>query len=48
MQNGIAISLRKMKGITLSHNGGFAELEPGLTNGEVVRTLGNQNKYTGK
>ncbi|PVH70236.1 FAD-binding domain-containing protein [Cadophora sp. DSE1049] len=46
MQNGIAISFSKMKGITVSRNGKFADLNPGLTNGDIVRTLWAQNKYT--
>ncbi|KAK4442734.1 FAD-binding domain-containing protein [Podospora aff. communis PSN243] len=46
MQNGIAISLRRMKSIQISTTGDYADLQPGLTSGEVMRDLWTHDKTT--
>jgi FAD/FMN-containing dehydrogenase len=48
MQQGIAISFRKMKTIAVNPDGLSAHLDPGVTNGEVVRALWAENKQTGE
>lgn len=48
MQGGIAISFIKMKGIEINPRGDSAELQPGLTNGELVRYLWPRGKQTGE
>lgn len=48
MQEGIAISFIRMKTIMVDDSGKFAELGPGLTNGELIRGLWAQGKQTGK
>lgn len=47
MQGGIAISFIKMKGIQISAAGDYAELQPGLTNGDLIRYLWANGKQTG-
>jgi len=47
MQGGIAISFIKMKGIQVSAAGNYAELQPGLTNGDLIRYLWAHGKQTG-
>ena len=47
MQGGIAISFVKMKGIQISAAGDYAELQPGLTNGDLIRYLWAHGKQTG-
>jgi len=46
MQRGIAISFIKMKGIKINADGKSAELQPGLTNGELIRYLWANGKQT--
>ncbi|KAK4113175.1 FAD-binding domain-containing protein [Canariomyces notabilis] len=46
MQNGLAISFTRMKGINISPNGRYAEFQPGLTSGEALRGLWAQGKQT--
>ncbi|KAK0638508.1 hypothetical protein B0T16DRAFT_338189 [Cercophora newfieldiana] len=46
MQNGVAISLKKMKSIKIGPSGGYADLQAGLTSGEVMRHLWAHNKTT--
>ena len=48
MQGGIAISLANMKGISLNKEGDCAELQPGLTNGELIRYLWPRGKQAGE
>lgn len=48
MQQGIAISFRKMKTIAVNPDGFSTHLDPGVTNGEVVRALWAENKQTGE
>lgn len=48
MQGGIAISFTKMKGIKINPKGDSAELQPGLTNGEIIRYLWPRGKQTGE
>lgn len=48
MQGGVAISFVNMKGIWVDDGGEFAELEPGLTDGDLVRDLWEQGKQTCK
>jgi len=46
MQRGIAISFIKMKGIQIGADGTYAQLQPGLTNGELIRYLWANGKQT--
>ncbi|KAK4185322.1 FAD-binding domain-containing protein, partial [Podospora australis] len=46
LQGGIAISFINMKAIKLAPGGHYAELQPGLTNGELIRSLWAQGKLT--
>lgn len=48
MQGGIAISFIQMKGIEINPEGDSAELQPGLTNGELVRYLWPRGKQAGE
>jgi len=48
MQGGIAISMNKMKGIQISPRGDYAKLQPGLTNGDLIRYLWANGKQTGE
>ncbi len=48
MQGGIAISFIQMKGIKINPQGDSAELQPGLTNGELIRYLWPRGKQTGE
>ncbi len=48
MQGGIAISFIKMKDIKINPQGDSAELQPGLTNGELIRYLWPRGKQTGE
>jgi FAD/FMN-containing dehydrogenase len=48
MQGGIAISFIKMKGINIYPEGDSAELQPGLTNGELIRYLWPRGKQAGE
>ncbi|KAK3987324.1 FAD-binding domain-containing protein [Cladorrhinum sp. PSN332] len=46
LQGGIAISLANLKGISLSATGDYADMQPGLTNGELIRYLWPRGKQT--
>ncbi|KAK1832578.1 FAD-binding domain-containing protein [Podospora conica] len=46
MHHGIAISFVRMKTVTLLPGGRLARLDPGLTNGDLVRALWAQGKQT--
>lgn len=48
MKSGIAISFRRMKAIAVNGDGKSAQLDPGLTNGDVVRGLWRINKHAGE
>jgi FAD/FMN-containing dehydrogenase len=47
MKNGIGISMRRMKTLSLHENGESATIGPGLISGEVIDKLSAQNKRTG-
>ena len=48
MHGGIAISFRRMKNIDISRSGDYALLDPGLTNGDLVRYLWARGKHAGE
>jgi hypothetical protein len=48
MKNGIGISMRRMKNITMNDDGKTATFGPGLISGEVLTRLAAQDKRTGR